>query len=317
MKNISLIIFALFVLPFCSAQSHTEAIAFGDFENWMERTIEESAIIGGQTKTVWAIAPKAHIEGKVIYQATVSPWGSSNVMAKVIGITKTSNSTFPDRRSDGQAAKLVSMMESCKVLGMINIEVLISGAIYLGTAFEPITSINGPYAKIDMGMPFSRHPKGIMFDYKTFISPSGLITRATGMSSIKRYAGDDCPEVFAYLQKRTEDKQGNIYAKRIATIRYRFNKNQPSWVNNFSQEFIYGDARESPKYKSYMNLIQGQNAFNARNSKGKIVAINENEWGDGTETPTHVILMFVAGYHGAFVGAEGNILWIDNIKFEY
>ncbi len=66
--------------------------------------------------------------------------GTSNVMAKVVGIVKTNNSVYREKRYNGYCARLETHIESVKVLGMVNITVLAAGAIYLGDMMEPITS---------------------------------------------------------------------------------------------------------------------------------------------------------------------------------
>lgn len=60
-------------------------------------------------------------------------------MAKVVGIVKTNNSVYRDKRDNGYCARLETHIESVKVLGMVNITVLAAGSIYLGDMLEPIT----------------------------------------------------------------------------------------------------------------------------------------------------------------------------------
>ena len=57
--------------------------------------------------------------------------------------------------------------------------------------------------------------------------------------------------------------------------------------------------------------------YYAKNSKGKIVEIQEEGWAQPDDTPTHAMLMFTASTHEAFVGTIGNTLWLDNIALEY
>ncbi|MDE6527875.1 MAG: glycoside hydrolase xylanase, partial [Muribaculaceae bacterium] len=79
-----------------------EMLKYGDFENWVTRNIPESKIIGGETKQLYEIAPNAVIDGDRPYSNQGgSPWATSNIMAKVVGITKGSNAVFPDTRSAG------------------------------------------------------------------------------------------------------------------------------------------------------------------------------------------------------------------------
>ena len=67
-----------------------------------------------------------------------SPWATSNVMAKVAGITKTNTSGIPGEAGDGYCARLDTRMESVKVLGLVNITVLAAGSVFTGSVHEPI-----------------------------------------------------------------------------------------------------------------------------------------------------------------------------------
>lgn len=41
--------------------------------------------------------------------------------------------------------------------------------------------------------------------------------------------GQDCAITVFYLQKRTEDAQGNITAKRVGTMVVKYDKNSDGW----------------------------------------------------------------------------------------
>lgn len=81
-------------------------------------------------------------------------------------------------------------LEKVKVLGMINISVLASGSIYLGQTIEPIKGANDPYKNLDMGIPFTKTPRALVFDYKAKISQDDKVTRATG-SGVSKVDGRD------------------------------------------------------------------------------------------------------------------------------
>ena len=85
------------------AQHKVEMVPFGDMDQWVDRQIKESGIIGGNTKNVYEIGPTTVIKGDQVYKNMGgSPWATSNVMAKVAGITKTNTSVFPEKRGDGE-----------------------------------------------------------------------------------------------------------------------------------------------------------------------------------------------------------------------
>ena len=104
------------------AQEKTVPIKYGDMDQWITRKIHESGIIGGETKLLYEVGPTKEMDGNEPYvNQGGSPWGTSNVMAKVMGIVKTNTSVYPERRGDGYCAKLETHIESVKVLGIVNI----------------------------------------------------------------------------------------------------------------------------------------------------------------------------------------------------
>lgn len=322
MKNI-LFLFCL-LSGFCvssSALAQQDTVAdmlpFGDMDQWIDRQITESGIIGGDTKHVYAIGPTGTIIGDEAYENKGgSPWATSNVMAKVAGVTKTNTSVFPERRGDGFCARLDTRMESVKVLGIVNITVLAAGSAFLGGVHEPIKGTRNPQKMLDSGIPFTKKPKAIQFDYKVRMSDREKRIRATGFSRITDVDGKDYPEVNLFLQQRWEDEDGNIYAKRIGTMVVRYDKTLDDWQNNATYEILYGDITNDPAYKPHMMRLQVQERY-AVNSKGESVPIHEVAWGTANDVPTHLQLQFTASHGGAYIGSPGNSLWVDNVKLIY
>lgn len=280
---------------------HIEYFNKGNFESWSSQTIKESAIIGGHTVNLMHIG---------------SPWGSSNVWAKVSGVTKTNVSVYRDEHpGHGHCVKLYTHIVEAKVLGIINIKVLAAGSIFLGNTIQPIRDTKNPMAKLNAGLPFTKRPKAIMFDYKTHIVPGNRI-RQNGIAKGSLVAGQDMADCILYLQKRWEDAKGNIYAKRVGTMVHRFCKST-GWTHNARFNIHYGDITRQGFYNSAWALTSGAVTKYARNSKGKMVAIKEVGWADADETPTHIILQFDSSHGGAYVGTVGNTLWVDNVRLVY
>ena len=301
-----------------SAQ-RVEPIAFGDFEQWVTREIKESALLGGKTKMVYAIAPTRYIKGNTAYKNMGgSPWASSNVMANVMGVVKTSNTVRPEKRADGgTCARMETVIEDCCVLGLMNLHVLVSGSIFLGEIDEPIRSTNDPYSKMEMGIPFTKRPVRLIFDYKYKASPDDFRTQSTGFSPRKKLPGRDSAEVYILLQHRWEDADGNVYAHRVGTGRERYVKSTPDWVNGHSIPIYYGDITGKSFYKPYMGLISEESAYYCRNSKGKLVPVIEVGWGAADEPVTHMLVMASATCGTAYVGGLGSVFWIDNVALGY
>ena len=293
-----------------------ELVKFGNFDSWITRSIKESVLVGGKTQTLYEVGPKGTFDGARAYtNQGGSPWANSNVYAKVAGVVKTNVSVYPDKHQGGQCAKLSTHIVSAKAIGVINISVLATGSMFLGTLLEPITSSSNPMSKMSLGIPFTKKPKAVKFDYK-FNSPGTERIRETGFSKRQKVAGKDMGQVTCLLQKRWEDADGNIHALRVGTMRHMFSQNT-DWKEGQTFTIHYGDITGESFYKSWMGLIGGGESFYALNSKGKNVPIKEEGWADPNETPTHIVLKFDSSHGGAYVGTIGNTLWIDNVKLVY
>lgn len=290
--------------------------AFGDMDRWVVREIHESGIIGGNTKYLYEVGPRDTIVGNTAYtNRGGSPWATSNVMAKVAGVVKTNTSVFPERRGDGWCARLETRYENVKVFGLVDIEVIAAGSVFLGKVHEPIKGTKNPQSMLENGIPFDKRPKALRYDYKTKAFPGKDRIRSTGFSRKSTVAGEDSIAVILLLQKRWEDKQGNIYAKRVGTMVQRYIHTTPDWVNGATYPVLYGDITAHPEYKPYMR-IQVEERYTV-NSEGKSVPIKEIGWAEDNELPTHLVLQFVSSHGGAYIGTLGNTLWIDNIKLVY
>ena len=244
-----------------------------------------------------------------------SPWANSNVLAKVSGVVKTNTSVFSERRGDGWCARLETRMESVKVLGLVNIEVVAAGSVFLGSVLEPIKGTKNPQAMLNSGVAFKQRPEAVSFDYKVKLAPEKDRVRSTGFSRKSTVAGQDSIAAILFLQKRWEDKDGNIFAKRVGTMVQRYTKTTPDWVNGAVYPILYGDISKDPAFKPYMQ-IQVEERY-ATNSKGKNVPIKEVGWAGPDEEPTHMVLQFTSSHGGAYIGSPGNTMWIDNVKLVY
>ena len=290
--------------------------AYGDMDNWIVREIHESGIIGGNTKWLYELGPSDTIVGNTAFRNMGgSPWATSNVMAKVAGVVKTNTSVFPEKRGDGMCARMETRYESVKVFGLVDIEVIAAGSVFLGTVHEPIKGTNNPQAMLQSGVPFSKKPKALRFDYKVKAAPEKNRVRSTGFSRKSTVAGQDSLAVILLLQKRWEDAEGNVYSKRVGTMVQRYTESTPDWVNDATYPILYGNITSKPEYKSYMR-IQVEERYTL-NSKGKSVPIQEVGWAEPGEAPTHMVLQFTSSHGGAYIGSPGNTFWIDNVELIY
>lgn len=306
------------VIPFLAMSAlRLEPLKYGDFSNWVARDITESKIIGGKQKTVYEIAPNDHIVGNKPYSnAGGSPWATSNVYAKVSGVVKASNTVSPAVVNGNKCAKMEAKMEEVKVLGLINMDVMVAGSIFLGKIFEPITSTKGPFSKMEMGIPYTKRPVALVYDFQVDMPASDTRTKSTGFSSKKTLPGRDNAEVYVLLQKRWEDSDGKLYAQRVGTGRERYDKSVP-WTKGHELKIHYGDITKETFYKPWMGLLNGESAYYARNSKGKLVPVEEVGWAPADAIPTHVLMMASSSCGAPFIGTEGLTLYIDNVAFGF
>ena len=290
--------------------------AYGDMDNWIVREIHESGIIGGNTKWLYELGPSDTIVGNTAFRNMGgSPWATSNVMAKVAGVVKTNTSVFPEKRGDGMCARMETRYESVKVFGLVDIEVIAAGSVFLGTVHEPIKGTKNPQAMLQSGVPFSKKPKALRFDYKVKAAPEKNRVRSTGFSRKSTVAGQDSLAVILLLQKRWEDAEGNVYSKRVGTMVQRYTESTPDWVNDATYPILYGNITSKTEYKPYMR-IQVEERYTL-NSKGKSVPIQEVGWAEPGEAPTHMVLQFTSSHGGAYIGSPGNTVWIDNVELIY
>ena len=293
-----------------------EPIPFGDMESWAVRYITESKLLGGKTKTLYALAPTDTIRenGPYIYGQNGNPWATSNAYANVIGIEKAAGTMTPEKREDGgTCCRMDVELLGVRVMGMIDIQVLVPGTLFTGRNLEPITTAKDPYQNIDFGVPFTGRPSALMFDYKCIISPEQWVWYAKGMTKPKKQEGHDMAEAYIYLQHRWEDEKGEIHSIRVGTGYKRFAESQETWINGYRLPIHYGDITSEPWYEEYMGFKCMQRAVN---SKGKVTPIIEEGW-DGNIEPTHMVIMLTSGRYEAFVGKAGNVFWVDNVSLVY
>lgn len=315
-KKLGLMLFLGSMFVFMQAQERVVPIPFGDMNNWVTRKIHESGIIGGATKSVYAVGPTQTIEKNEAYENLGgSPWATSNVYAKVAGISKTNVSVFPEKRGDGYCARLETRYESVKVFGLVDIEVIAAGSLFTGSVHEPISGTKNPMRMLNMGIPFTEKPKALRFDYKIKMSGEPDRVCSTGFSKKTKVKGTDYPVVVLLLQKRWEDGKGNIYAIRVGTMVLRYDKST-DWVNGATYPIHYGNITKEPFYVEEWMKIQDQERYST-NSKGKSVPVKEMGWGTANDIPTHMVLQFASSHGGAYIGSPGNAMWVDNVALVY
>lgn len=240
-----------------------EAVPFGDFEQWKQRRIKESAIVGKDSVTVYEIGKEQVIHGNIPYINKDSPWATSNAFAKVMGIVKTNVNVRPaphdtpaknssTGKEGDRCAEMKTEIMSFKVLGMANVNVLTAGAIYLGKLKEPINSMDNAIGSVNIGIPFTKMPKYLVFDYKATIRNSGTVSKSTGMKRTDM-PGKDKAIVTIQLQKRMET-DGKIYAERVATGEMLIDSSC-DWKHGVKLKLEYGRRRMKTHCRNFHSSI--------------------------------------------------------------
>ena len=307
MEKIQIVFLLLLSVLMPARAQKLEPVPYGDFEQWAVRHIRESAVLGGNVRTLYVVGPEETIDKNQAYDYSRTIWASSNAYARVMGVTKTSVTMEPDKGPTGTCARLTTRFASCRVAGLVEIKVLATGALYWGKMLEPITGVKDPYSFMDWGIPFTRRPSALVLDCKAQLPNTGLLTKGTTFRQ-KEFPGEDPCQISLILQKRWEDASGQIHALRVGTASRLIHQSM-DWKERLRIPVVYGDA--------HGELLQGEQALYTVNSKGKSMPILEEAWAAPETTPTHAVLMITAGSQGAFTGALGNTLWVDNICLEY
>lgn len=307
-----------FCLSVCSlilcAERRVEYLPYGDMDQWVVRYIQESKVLGGKSKTLYIPAPTDTLhENQVYIPADDSPWGGSATYAKFMGIEAgVEGSIVPETRGYGYCCKLQNLLTHVKVG---DVYAMVSGTLYTGRALEPlgISAKNRPYTATEFGVPFEGHPTALMLDYKALISEADSML-STRKNKPEMVEGHDCAVVYLYLQYRWEDPEtGDIYARRVGTAYEQICSTIPEWENNHEIPIRWGNITQIADYKEYEGLNQSE--MMARNSKGKMVRIEEVGW--SLDEPTHIVIYISASNAGVFRACEGNTLWVDNIHLVY
>lgn len=311
-------IFLLFCSVFSSflvAERREELLPYGNMDQWGVRYIDESKLIGGQTKLLYTVGGQDTIRENTPYvPAEDNPWACSNTYAKCIVEAAVNGSVEPEKRGSGYCCKLMNKLTH---ISLCDIYAIATGSIYLGENLEPLglAAKTKPYSAIDFGVPFTKHPVALAFDYRVTIDNSTDSLLSTEKNNKPMMIeGRDSAGVVLYLQYRWEDPQtGKIYARRVGTASEMYAHTVREWVNNHEIPIRWGTILPDDQCTAYESL--NTLPMMSRNSKGKMVRVEEV--GYSLDEPTHIVLQFASSWGEVFQANEKNILWIDNIRLVY
>jgi hypothetical protein len=288
---------------------------YSSLDFWYSRKVKESAVLSGKTIELYGV-------GKVdsnsdFYDMTLkdpkSPWSTTNIYSKMvldIGNTR----VFPEKRGDEYCCRLETAIRKDNILGL-KVEVLIAGTLFLGELIEPVKGVKDPLKNVNQGIPFNKKPKAVKFDYKYNVGKK----QVNAVYNVKSVEGTDKADFAMILQKRWEDKDGNVFATRIGGARQLFTGSVSDWINGATFPVTYGDPTHLPQYdEKTMGLIPAVSEVYVKNSHNKMVSLVETGWGKPNDIPTHLIMYFTSSYQGVnYTGSTETKFWVDNIEFVY
>lgn len=294
---------------------HLGQLNYSSLDFWYARKVKESSLLSGETKELYGVGkvPANSDLFDITLKDEKSPWGTTNIYSKMvldIGNTRVS----PEKRGNESCARLETKIRKDNIAG-IKVEVLIAGTLFLGEMIEPVRGMKDPIKNVSQGIPFEKRPKAVKFDYKYTIGNN----RVKAVSRTDVVNGPDKAEFCLILQKRWEDKDGNVFATRIGGAREFFTGIQKNWINDREFPVTYGDITHRPDYDAKtMGLIPQVGEVFVKNSNNKMVPLVETGWGKIDEKPTHMILYFTTSYKGVdYIGSPESVFWVDNVELVY
>jgi hypothetical protein len=288
---------------------------YSSLDFWYARKVKESILLSGKTIDLFGVGEVN--PGADLYDIRLkdpkSPWGTTNIYSKMVldlGITR----VYPEKRGNGYCSRLETTIRKDNIVGL-KVEVLIAGTLFVGELIEPVRGLKEPLKNVNQGIPFTKKPKAVKFDYKYHVGNQ----RVKAIYGIDPVEGTDKAEFCMILQKRWEDQNGNVFATRIGGARQFFTGTVSQWINESTFPVMYGDLTRLPGYNAKtMGLIPGAGEVYVKNSKGKMVLLIETGWGKPEDIPTHLMLYFTSSYQGIlYQGSPESVFWVDNIEFVY
>ena len=288
---------------------------YSSLDLWFTRKVKESVLLSGKIIDLYGVgevSPGSDAYDKKLKDPK-SPWGTTNIYSKMI-LDLGNTRVYPETRGNGYCCRLETAIRKDNIAGL-KVEVLIAGTLFVGDLVEPVKGLKDPLKNVSQGIPFNRKPKAVKFDYKYRVGNQ----RVKAIYSVDPADGADKAEFCIILQKRWEDKNGNVFATRIGGARKFFTGTVDQWINGATFPISYGNVTHLPGYDAKtMGLIPGVGEVYVENSQNKMVPLVETDWGKADDIPTHLIFYFTSSYQGIlYQGSPESVFWVDNIEFIY
>ena len=188
---------------------------------------------------------------------------------------------IPTKNEQGDTIPELQTLNTGKLAQLIG-QGIAAGSLFTGT-FK--LNLSDPIASAKFGTPFVARPKSFSVTYK--YAPGTTMLNGKGVE----IEGQDSLDIYALLEDRSTTPW-----KRVATAWFRSSTPQPAFVS-ISLNFSYGKLPNPKPYEVPKNGVV---------------------WGNGSEKPTHISVVFTGSARGDFFeGAPGSTLWVTNFKLNY
>jgi len=205
-------------------------------------------------------------------------WGTAN---RALAIAGDANTNPEDLEGGDLAARLTSVAAPLLVR-------MAAATLFTGKFTEGFPNPTNPRANIDFGTPFNGRPQSFRVDYNYIPGASYEDAQGNVLPG-----GDEC-DIYVLLEKR----EGDVI-QRIGTGWFRSGTPVED-ITTLKVEIKYGELTPTAPEFEYANIREGE------------------AWGNPTETPTHVTVVFSSSALGDFfTGAIGSELTINNFEFVY
>lgn len=210
--------------------------------------------------------------------------------------------SLPYQRSNGENAAELATQNMGSLAAAFGGKGVAAGNIFAGR-FEIGTVTN---AHPVFGTPYTQKPIGFKVDYK-YSPADGLMD-----GKLKAVDGEDAMDMYLILEKRDGDE-----VKRLGVGWYRSGEEQTDWKTQ-EVDIKYARNGQAPEgveeYAKHVLKYGHDGDTSAKEPSG----MPEATWGDISDKPTHILVVFTSSYLGDyFIGAPGSKLVVDNFELLY
>ena len=210
--------------------------------------------------------------------------------------------SLPYQRSNGENAAELATQNMGALAAAFGGKGVAAGNLFAGR-FEIGTVTN---AHPVFGTPYTQKPIGFKVDYK-YSPADGLMD-----GKLKAVDGEDAMDMYLILEKRD-----GAEVKRLGVGWYRSGEEQTDWKTQ-EVDIKYARNGQAPEgVEEYAKHVL-KYGHDGDTSAKEPSDMPEATWGDISDKPTHILVVFTSSYLGDyFIGAPGSKLVVDSFELLY